>query len=195
VVRNLRHLVTLQQQRGCQTPRVSMWFTAMQTNLEELPAFVRLAAEVGVAEVYTQRLVFYGKGLAVQEQSLHRGLNERQQQLIAAAEAIATGAGIAFQASGATTPMESLNAPTEARHWAGCQRPWTLSYVTANGNVLPCCISPWTTTSYRGLILGNIFHEGLADIWNGTKYQQFRRDFESDSPPDPCRGCGLLWSI
>src|SRR5438128_10789502 len=32
--------------------------------------------------------------------------------------------------------------------WAGCQRPWTLSYVTANGNVLPCCISPWVAREH-----------------------------------------------
>ena len=81
------------------------------------------------------------------------------------------------------------------RPWAGCQRPWTLSYVTANGNVLPCCISPWVARDYPALILGNALAEPFADIWNGERYQRFRTTFESESPPDPCRGCGLLWSI
>src|SRR5262245_14190257 len=196
VIRNLSVLVSLQQQRGCHTPRVSMWFTTLKANLDELPAFIRLAARLGVPEVNAQRLVFYGQGLAVQEQSLHRRLEERQHHVLAEAETLAQQYGIVFKASGATTPLQSLNGATpEQRPWAGCQRPWTLSYVTANGNVLPCCISPWTTKSYRNLVLGNAFTTGFGQIWNGERYQQFRQDFETDVAPDPCHGCGRLWSF
>jgi len=196
VLRNVGALVTLQQQRGSTTPRVSLWFTTLKANLEELPAFIQLAVQLGVPEVNAQRLVFNGYGLAVQEQSLHQRLGEREQQVIHEAETLAQQYSIVFKASGATTPLQSLNgAALDQRHWAGCQRPWTLSYVTANGNVLPCCISPWTTKSYRNLVLGNAFTTGLAQIWNGERYQQFRRDFESDCAPDPCHGCGWLWSF
>lgn len=195
VIRNVGHLVTLQQQRGCSTPRVSIWFTTLKANLEELPAFIELAARLQVTEVNAQRLVFNGYGLAVQEQSLHRCLEERELQLIRDAEAMAQERGIVFKASGATTPVQSLHgAASEQRPWAGCQRPWTLSYVTANGNVLPCCISPWTTTQYRQLVLGNALTTAFPQVWNGARYQQFRQEFESDVAPEPCRGCGWLWS-
>ena len=108
---------------------------------------------------------------------------------------LARGRGIAMRASGLTSPLASLQAGDDARPWAGCQRPWTLAYVTANGNVLPCCISPWVARDYGGLILGNAFVERFEKIWDGTRYQQFRTDFETATPPDPCRGCGHLWSI
>ena len=196
VIRNLGSLVTLQQQRGSNTPHVSLWFTTLKANLDELPAFIRLAAQLGVPEVNAQRLVFNGYGLAVQEQSLHRHLEEREQRLIGEAETLAQQSGIVFKASGATTPLQSLNGTVpDQRPWAGCQRPWTLSYVTANGNVLPCCISPWTTKSYRNLVLGNAFTTSFGQIWNGERYQQFRQDFETDCAPDPCHGCGWLWSF
>jgi radical SAM protein with 4Fe4S-binding SPASM domain len=196
VVRNIQHLVSLQRQRDARAPRISMWFTALQTNLHELPDFIRLAARLGVPEVTAQRLVFYGQGLAVQAQALYRKLEAQQQDLIAEAEALARRDGLVFNASGATTPLRSLRGTTrDSRPWAGCQRPWTLSYITANGNVLPCCISPWTTRNYRELVLGNAFTQDFAQIWNGERYQQFRQDFETDVPPDPCRGCGLHWSI
>jgi radical SAM protein with 4Fe4S-binding SPASM domain len=196
VIRNVGSLVSLLQQQGCSRPRVSMWFTTLKTNLDELPAFIRLAAQLGVPEVNAQRLVFYGQGLAVQEQSLHRRLEEREQGLLTEAETLAQQYGMTFKASGATTPLESLHgAAPDQRPWAGCQRPWTLSYVTANGNVLPCCISPWTTKSYRNLVLGNAFTTEFAHVWNGERYQQFRQDFESEVAPDPCRGCGWLWSF
>lgn len=100
-----------------------------------------------------------------------------------------------MRASGLTTPLASLQGGGSERPWAGCQRPWTLAYVTANGHVLPCCISPWVARDYPGLILGHAFHERFESIWDGARYQRFRTDFESATPPDPCRGCGLLWSI
>ena len=83
--------------------------------------------------------------------------------------------GIVLHASGLATPLASLNGQAPgARPWAGCQRPWTLSYVTANGNVLPCCISPWVARDYQAMILGHAFAEPFTDIWNGERYRRFR---------------------
>ena len=196
VVANVRRLVELERERGRSVPRVSLWFTASRANLDELPAFVQLAADLGVDEVYVQRLVFNGLGLATAENALHGRLHRQEQELLDAAEGLAHTLGLALRASGLTTPLVSLTggAPSP-RPWVGCQRPWTLSYVTANGNVLPCCISPWVARNYQALILGNALAEPFADIWNGERYRRFRINFESASPPDPCRGCGLLWSI
>ena len=196
VVANVRRLVELERERSRSAPRVSLWFTASRANLHELLAFVQLAADLGVHEVYVQRLVFNGLGFATAENALHGRLRRQEQELLDQAEALARERGVALRASGLTTPLASLKGETSnPRPWAGCQRPWTLSYVTANGNVLPCCISPWVARDYQALMLGNALAEPFADIWNGDRYRRFRNDFESESPPDPCRGCGLLWSI
>jgi MoaA/NifB/PqqE/SkfB family radical SAM enzyme len=192
---NVTRLVAVQRAATRATPRVSLWFTASRANLDELPAFVELAAELGVGEVYIQRLVFNGLGLATEANALHGNLREREQARLAEAEALAALRGVAMRASGLTTPLASLQGASGARHWAGCQRPWTLAYVTANGNVLPCCISPWVARDYRELILGEAFEQPFERIWDGERYQRFRAQFESDTPPDPCRGCGLSWSI
>ena len=196
VTANVKRLVTLQAARGRATPRVSLWFTASRANVEELPAFVELAAALGVGEVYVQRLVFNGLGLAVESNALHGRLQAREAQLLSDAETRAASRGVAMRASGVTTPLASLQGGVDgARPWSGCQRPWTLAYVTANGNVLPCCISPWVARDYGALVLGHAGRERFADIWNGERYQQFRADFESDAPPDACRGCGSRWSV
>ncbi len=196
VVANVRRLVQLERGRSRSAPRVSLWFTASRANLDELLAFVRLAADLGVDEVYVQRLVFNGLGLATAENALHGRLQRQEQDVLDQAQELARGLGVALRASGLTTPLASLKGEMSSpRPWAGCQRPWTLSYVTANGHVLPCCISPWVARDYQALILGNALAEPFADIWNGERYRRFRIDFESESPPDPCRGCGLLWSI
>ena len=195
VTANVARLIGLQRELARTTPRVSLWFTATRANVDELPGFVQLAADLGVGEVYVQRLVFNGLGLATEGNALHGRLRVQERERLTEAEALATRYGIAMRASGLTNPLASLQASDDARPWSGCQRPWTLAYVTANGNVLPCCVSPWVARDYAGLILGNAFGEPFEKIWNGARYQQFRTDFETNTPPDPCRGCGRLWSI
>jgi MoaA/NifB/PqqE/SkfB family radical SAM enzyme len=59
------------------------------------------------------------------------------------------------------------------------EQPWSLRYITANGYVLPCCISPWTAKDYAGLILGNALLEPVAEIWNGERYRALRTQFET----------------
>jgi MoaA/NifB/PqqE/SkfB family radical SAM enzyme len=196
VVANVRRLVTLQRDTDRLAPRVSLWFTASRQNIEELPRFVQLAADLGVTEVYVQRLVFNGLGLATEANALHGKLREQEAARLAEAEALAARHGVTMRASGLTTPLASLEGSRESRrYWAGCQRPWTLAYVTANGNILPCCISPWVARDYDRLILGNAFTQPFDAVWDGERYQRFRTDFERDTPPDPCRGCGLAWSL
>jgi MoaA/NifB/PqqE/SkfB family radical SAM enzyme len=174
----------------------------MQENLHELPAFVRLAGELGVREVYLQRLVFFGTGerlkdgtTMVLEQSLFGTLEQRQAELIAECEALAAELRLTFRASGATTPHESV-AVKGAYPWQGCYRPWTLMYVTANGTALPCCIAPFATPKYEQLMLGNIFERPLAEVWNDQPYQQLRAAVLGAQPaPWPCQHCGVRWSL
>ncbi|MFN2183475.1 MAG: radical SAM/SPASM domain-containing protein [Anaerolineae bacterium] len=182
-----------QERRG---PRLSFWFTAMHENLAELPDLVRLSAHLGVREVYVQRLVYYGEGLAVSEQSLYRAMHAAEERCLAEAEALAQGLGVSFRASGATTPRRSLLSPDgDGRPWSQCRRPSSLIYITANGNVLPCCFSPFTTGDYPGLVLGNAFETPLLDIWNGMAYRQFRANLQTDTPPESCNRCGACWSL
>lgn len=177
-------------------PQLSLWFTAMQSNLADLPHMVRLAHRLGVGEVYVQRLVFHGQGLARQDQSLFRAMQSAEQALLEQAEDLAQALGIRFRASGSVSPRESLlSSGRDARPWSRCRRPWTLMYVTANGNVLPCCFSPFSTRNYPGLILGNVFEQPLAEIWNGAAYHSFRAVLKSDAPPESCDRCGVSWNL
>lgn len=183
-------------------PQVSFWFVGMRENLHELPAIVRFAIELGVPEVHLQRLVYFGDGAklddevtAVQTQSLHATLEQQQESVIHECESLAQNHGLKFTASGATTPGESLamkgNTP-----WQGCFRAWTLMYITATGNALPCCIAPFATTDYKQIMLGNVLQQPLEQVWNGPQYQSLRHSVLSDAPaPWPCQHCGVKWSL
>ena len=85
--------------------------------------------------------------------------------------------------------------PADDHPWQACLRPWTTAYVTANGNCLPCCISPFATHDYESLILGNLFEKPFRELWNDALYRQFRTDFFTDSPHKACANCGVFWSL
>jgi MoaA/NifB/PqqE/SkfB family radical SAM enzyme len=199
VLENLYAFEPLARQAG--HPRLSFWLTAMRENLDELPDLVDLAAQIGIPEVYVQRLVLTRRGLACREHSLYGQLREREEAALAEAARRAESHGIAFRASGLSTPRESLgtsDGPARAplgKPWSACFRMWQSTYVTANGNVLPCCISPFSTADYEGLILGNVFETPFVDIWNETRYVARRTALYTQHPLHPCEGCGTSWSL
>jgi MoaA/NifB/PqqE/SkfB family radical SAM enzyme len=194
VIANVARFVALGHGRAT-APTVSLWFTGLRANIEEIPGLVILAERMGARAIYLQRLVYNGLGLATEAQSLHGRLHQRENALIQTTQAAAREAGIVFSASGATTPEVSLEPSHDDRPWSACRRPWTLVYVTVHGNVLPCCIAPWITEHYAGIILGNLLRQSLAEIWWGDRYLTFREDVQTATPPEPCRGCGVKWSL
>jgi MoaA/NifB/PqqE/SkfB family radical SAM enzyme len=195
VVSNLEALDRARRDARAERPRVSLWFTGLKDNIEEIAGLVPLAVRVGAHGINLQRLVYNGLGLATEAQSLYGRLEEREAALIHATEAAARAAGIEFSASGATAPEISLTPSHEDRPWSACRRPWTLLYVTVHGNALPCCIAPWITGHYDGIILGNLLRQSLDDVWWGAPYLEFRSTIQTDRPPEPCRGCGVRWSL
>lgn len=198
ILANLRAFYALKQAHGAELPRTSFWFTAMRENIEELPELVEQAAATGIPEVYVQRFIYFGQGLATEQQALFRRTQERELELIRAAEARCAALGIAFRATGAATPMTYLargEQPAEARPWSGCHRPYALAYITANGNVFSCCFAPFHPGPASERRLGNVFEQPFAEIWNGPRYQAFRAAFESDTPWPQCAGCGTRWSL
>jgi MoaA/NifB/PqqE/SkfB family radical SAM enzyme len=197
IIANLERFTALQRSLGADAPVVSLWFTAMRENIEELPGIVDIAARTGVREVYVQRFIYFGKGLARAHQALYARSHERELAIIREAEAKCGALGIRFRATGAATPAEYLARGEQhaSRPWAGCHRPYTLAYITAHGNVFSCCFAPFHPGPAKERLLGNAFDEPFAAIWNGERYQAFRAAFESDSPWDQCAGCGSKWSL
>jgi radical SAM protein with 4Fe4S-binding SPASM domain len=189
-MRRTAEFCALLRERGAERPRVSMVFIAMRANLQQLPAVIERAGALGVPRVVLQRLVYFGQGRAVAEQSV---MGDAPADLISRCRTAAERWGVELVGCGGMGPGESLEPIDGRRPWAGCTRPWRSTYVTANGNVLPCCIAPFATSDYGGIVLGNLFEVSVTEVWNGTRYEAFRRAHASDQPPEPCRGCGTRW--
>ncbi len=197
IVRDVGKFIAYQQQMGVTTPRVSLWLTGLKETVEQLPAFVRLAATMGVKEVHLQRLVFdaVGFGKARSEYSLFEQTQQQEQAAIEAAQTVGAECGVTLDASGATEPGLSLKRSVDDKPWATCRRPWSLLYFTAHGRALPCCIAPFSARGYENYTLGDATQQTLREIWNSPAYRGFRTSLLSETPPAPCQNCGLRWSL
>ncbi len=198
IVENVRNFTRLQRELNAPKPRVSLWLTGLRETVDQLPNFVRVAHDVGVTEVYLQRLVFFDEGangLARAESALFEHTTKAEEELIAEAERVAKELGIMFSASGAVDPGESIRMQRTDAPWSLCRRPWSLMYITANGRVLPCCIAPFSMKGYGSFTLGDATQNSLREIWNGSEYQRFRDGLLSSAPPPACANCGLRWSL
>jgi len=199
IVDNLKSLRLLQKQHQVAYPKLSLWFLGTRDNIAELPGLIRLAAGIGIEEVYLQRLVYFqddaGYGVARAAKTL-QDATDGSSEMIEKSQELANRLGIRFGASGRSEPAASLQGETAASlAWSKCYRPLTLMYITANGNVLPCCISPFSTADYDSIILGNVLEDALEEIWWGSKYANFRKMHQTSTPPKCCRGCGTQWSL
>ncbi len=198
IVRNVRAFTEMQAREGLERPKVSLWLTGLKETIAQLPDFVRIAHEIGVKEVYLQRLVFCEDapvGMATPDQALFERLTQTEAAHLAAAEVQAAALGISFNASGATEPGESLARKADTNPWSLCRRPWAVMYFTANGRALPCCIAPFSQHGYENYTLGDATQQTLREIWNGRAYQDFRAALQSNAPPKSCASCGLRWSL
>ena len=200
ILKNVRAFRALQEREGHARPRVSAWLTGLRETVAELPAFVQVAADIGIKEVYLQRLVFFEKdaiGLARPDQALYEQLTREEQAHIDAATALARARGMTFSASGAAAePGMSLKRHDDGGSpWSLCRRPWTVMYFTANGRALPCCIAPFSQRGYENYTLGDATQQSLREIWDGPAYRTFRAALLSDQPAAACASCGLRWSL
>ena len=195
IFENVKQFTEAKAALGYSTPRVSLWITGMKTNVLELPELVRRAAGIGITEVYLQRLVYSGRGNATAEQALWHRAPQAELDAVAEAGRLAEELGVTLRGSGEANAQELVSEYEEDVTYHDCRRPWSLMYVTANGNVLPCCISPFTEAPYEDIKLGNVFDVTLEEVWNGPLYRKWRERMNSSEPPEACKGCGVNWSL
>ncbi|MCS5636919.1 MAG: SPASM domain-containing protein [Myxococcota bacterium] len=69
-----------------------------------------------------------------------------------------------------------------------CPYPWYTMFIAHNGDAVACCRDLEHQT-----VLGNVFEQGVMEIWNGEKYQALRRDLIEKHPERQaaCDGCDM----
>jgi radical SAM protein with 4Fe4S-binding SPASM domain len=67
-----------------------------------------------------------------------------------------------------------------------CAIPWNVADITATGDVAPCHV-------FYDLVMGNIYEQPFSEIWNGPRYQSFRKSMCRRGLMCVCPGCCILY--
>ncbi len=68
-----------------------------------------------------------------------------------------------------------------------CLLPWLYPFMDKNGDIFPCCYG----SGDRSAIMGNVAVEDMESIWEGDRFQRFRKDLLAggDYMPGICHNC------
>jgi MoaA/NifB/PqqE/SkfB family radical SAM enzyme len=193
VLRNLGRLVDARD--AARSPlQVRLVMVLMRANLHELPALVRLAHACRVPQILVQRLSSdltqpdlpqryipirdYVSAAELQASDLPQAA-----EVFAQARALAADLGITLHLP---KLADRQDAPTGRCDW-----PSTQLYVTAAGELLPCCMVATADRASFGRVFSDSGAPAMLAAWQGTAAREFRRALASDQPPRVCRTCAL----
>jgi MoaA/NifB/PqqE/SkfB family radical SAM enzyme len=193
VERNMLRLLEALARHGS-TTHVEVTAVVMRENVDELADLVALTARWGVGTLHVQHLCHdFGESTLparyepmrefVAQQTLVAHDPERVARAFAAARDAAAAHGIALRLPRVTPIEHAPGTPGRSR----CDWPWRGPYVAYDGTAMPCCM---VATPDRAA-LGDVVRDGVAAVWNGEAYEIFRRQLDSDQPPEICTSCSV----
>jgi MoaA/NifB/PqqE/SkfB family radical SAM enzyme len=162
---NIRKFVEIRAELGLARPHVGIMAITMKDSIEGMAGVVEAAARLGVDALTIKGLnTGPAPDLEVAQLASHV---ERLRQ------------------TAAHYPRLAFTIACEPDHQTlHCRWPWTAAYVTAEGDVTPCCNCP----DARVLSFGNLNVTPFASVWNSASYRRFRRELRG-GVPEICRTC------
>jgi MoaA/NifB/PqqE/SkfB family radical SAM enzyme len=193
VVRNLGRLMAARHEAGSAL-QVRGVMVLMRHNAHELPALLRLLHAHGVPELLVQRLSsdLQQPELPARYIPIRSYVNQHEipEAELPGLEALFEQSRALANELGMVLHLPRLR-PRTQRSSSGprCDWPWQQLYITAAGQMLPCCMA----ASADRASFGDVFASpgGLRERWHGEEAVQLRAALAADQPPSLCRSCAL----
>jgi MoaA/NifB/PqqE/SkfB family radical SAM enzyme len=170
IVAGIRQLVSMRKHKEC--PAVVLIFLVNTLNIENLPDFVKFAADLGIDEVICNYMTIY--------HSAHLKLScYFKQEITNASFEKAEELSHKLKIPLKLPPRFGLSSQTDKRHI--CSDPWKYFYVENETSVLPCC--------YAGSHFGYLEKVNFQTIWNGADYKNLRNSLLQGPTHGWCKYC------
>lgn len=214
---NVRQLAAVRAAAGSEL-FLELHYLMMRPNLHELPAFVRLAADLGADEVVATNLTYAFTPEMDRLRVFAATPDPVHLALVAAAEQEAGRLGIAFR----TYPLTAGDAVMECD-----ARPTETAFVNCRGEVTPCVYLGMPVVGSAPRYFEGELHaltpvsfgrieDGFMAAWEGRPRRNFNAAFTArrtagysvllasatggdagdlPAPPEPCRYCYKIWGV
>ena len=180
-------------------PEIEINMTLMRLNLPEAPAFVDLAADLGVDRVMFQEIqpggsqrVVAPDGFVFDYREQELAGDARRDDLLRQARECARSRGLQFNCEilyGSPLPGMASDAPGATEIDTNppppaCSEPWKRLLFDVHGDAFVCCMQ-----RTNEILLGSAPHDPLEEIWNGRKARLVREAMFESTAPACCAGC------
>ena len=177
VVDNSINLVK-QFKRKIIRPEISAWCTLQKKNIFEAEKIFDLCSDIGFDKLtYQIHLTDWGK-LEWREKNNKQQINNDDTKILEVLNMIKNKS----KKSNIKVEIFEENLLSFEKQ---CSWPWTSTYLSKTGDIVPCCI----IGDEKVESFGNINDQNFSQIWNSTKYMKFRDEIKNNQIPEYCKNC------
>lgn len=172
---SLKEIVDEKKRRGINKPYINFVFCAMDSNLDELPGLVRLAADIGIEEVKAVYLTAFDDNLS---KEVLWNKQEKVREIFN--ETVKLGDELSVKVK-----LPHIQGEDEAKdkYHKNCYVGWRDLFLGSDGFVRPCMSTPIKFFSIDE-------HDSFEYLWNSEKYKEFRKTVnDNDCMPNECKRC------
>jgi MoaA/NifB/PqqE/SkfB family radical SAM enzyme len=179
LVERIKLLCRIKKESGLYAPQVHLVYLMLKDNIEELPAFVALARQLGVDNIVLLNQIAVINAWQDRQRVYEVTESIRYEAILKEASILAEKLGVHIRRPSLFSSQVAV-----------CdENPLRNLYISVAGDISPCVfmnpplrdLCPPTDkclTSLSRVTFGNIFRQPLADIWNSEMYCHFRSKFE-----------------
>lgn len=160
ITADLKDIVNEKKRRNSKYPYINFVFCAMQSNIDELPDLVKLAADIGIEEVKVVYLTVFNNELL--SESLW-GQEEKIKRIFDETEKLGEQLGVSIK-----LPYVIGEDPAGTQSHRDCYVPWRDFFLGSDGYVRPCMSTPEKFFKYDK-------EKDFMDMWNDECYQKYRK--------------------
>jgi MoaA/NifB/PqqE/SkfB family radical SAM enzyme len=150
-------------------------------NVDSFDQIVEFAAAHGIREMTVESLHHWGDDKTLNALSLFAGDADAIIAHLDRGLEAATGRGVRVTIFDYRRRLSSSAATDALCPWA-----WDACFVTASGDVTPCCVN---IESSPTATMGNAVADGLLGVWMSDRFARLRNNLRSGPPEPMCDGC------
>lgn len=175
IEKELSEIVAYKKANDLSYPWINFVFCAMKSNLHELPDLVRLAAKIGIEEVKVVYLTAFDNELA---KEVLWDCQDEVRKVFDEAIKVGDELGVILK-----LPHIQGEDPAGENEHKDCFVAWRDFFLGSDGYIRPCMSTPVQFGKFDVSV-------PFEEMWNGEKYQQYRRIVNDNQLMDePCHRC------
>ena len=174
IVKQLKDIVRIKNERGLKYPYMNFVMTMFDRNIEELPALVKLASDIGLDEVKGVYLTVFSENLL--SETLYNQ-KDKVRRIFEKTEQLGEQLGIKIK-----LPYLQDEDIAGSNYHKDCFVAWRDFFFCSFGYVRPCQSNAEKFFKYDK----NIPFESM---WNSKEYQDFRNSVNKETMCDECKRC------